>query len=168
MAKANKPPATAEGAEGNDPGADAVLDQLRADLAAAKAEAEQLRAERDKAVAELESSKADQVKRDAEHQARIGQLESEIERLRGHLTDLSAECERLTKAAAPAPAPEPAAPVVSGTRRARVSIPGTHVAPIDVTIPCDTKDHTTAAIEAAKRAMGIVAFGAGPQVEFLD
>ncbi len=56
------------------------------------------------------------------------------------------------------------------TRRARVAVPDTHVGTIDVEIPAGLAgaEAVTAAIAAAKAARGIVAFGAPPQVEFLD
>lgn len=79
---------------------------------------------------------------------------------------------------APKPAPKP--------RRAKVSVPGTHFGECEVEY--DTvldqavkdgrlaaakraelaKNNTAAAIEAVKLVRGIVSFGAGPQVEFLD
>lgn len=79
----------------------------------------------------------------------------------------------------PGPEPEPiplaTGPVVVAllaaaptTRRARVTIPNTHVGVIDVTIPADAADPARAAVEQAKADRGIVAFGASPQVEFLD
>lgn len=68
------------------------------------------------------------------------------------------------------PPPPPPLPVAKKPthQRARVSVPDTHFGSCLVTIPADAANPTQAAIEAAKQLRGIVSFGAGPQVEFLD
>lgn len=60
------------------------------------------------------------------------------------------------------------APLPPGMKRARVSVPGTHVGDVEVFYDATDKNPTQAAIDAAKAKLGIVTFGAGPQVEFLD
>lgn len=60
------------------------------------------------------------------------------------------------------------APKPPATRKARVTIPDSHVGTIECEFAADAKDARAAAIEAAKAARGIVGFGAEPQIEFLD
>jgi hypothetical protein len=74
------------------------------------------------------------------------------------------------------PAPAPAAVVRSGTdeapafapRRARVTVPDTHLRPVEVLVPGDAANPEAAAIRLAKEQLGVWAFGAGPVVEWLD
>jgi hypothetical protein len=74
-------------------------------------------------------------------------------------------------AARPDLEPPPVVPVVPAApkpRRCVVSVPGTHVGSHEVTVPADAANPTALAIDIVKQRLGIVSFGAGPVVEFLD
>lgn len=152
-----------------DPVAPAVTLHENADVSALQAELEKSRAE-------SESLRGQLSRADEGHL----QLQAEVKRLQAdatqHIARQEAEIERLrqllaTPVRVALPAVVALPPVSVATRRARVTIPDTHVGTIDVTIPADltglAAEH--AAKEAAKAARGIINFGGGtPSVEFLD
>lgn len=157
----------------------AELERLKFEVEAIADERDRARAENEKLQKDLEAGKAEADRltevnkglraaideREEAHERRRVEFDAERRRLLDALKKNKAiELAKVAWEAAPAVVPT-AQPRM---RKARVTIAGTHVGAIDVEYPADAPDRTTAAIEAAKAARGIVSFGAGPQVEFLD
>jgi cell division protein FtsB len=115
-------------------------------------ELEQLRAE----ITRLNDEVSDLIEQVNQQRAANTTLKAEIARLNAELDKLKS-----------APPPPPAKPG-AGSTRAKVSVPNTHFGSIVVDIPADAANPHAAAIEAAKQARGVVSFGAGPHVEFLN
>lgn len=116
-------------------------------------------------------------------------LQAELERVRAEVVGYKAELAKLKAAAAtakavvqapvphPRPATQPPPPATPGMRRARVTIPGTHVGAIYCEIPADSPPERAhvLAVSAAADARGIARndkgmpmFAAAPVVEFID
>jgi hypothetical protein len=69
---------------------------------------------------------------------------------------------------APKSATPPPAKPSSKAKSAVVKFPGAYYQPLEVSYPADAKNPTIAAIDAAKKTLGVVEFGSAPEVQLLD